>query len=295
MCWSGEASTAMAAVGFVGAAFELQKALVKDPITKKSELEVDGHLSKHALRAFTLFYFSLMEALQAWNYIYLDKPGPMNALGSFLGFVHISFQPIPTILFAFSFLPKKRRAYWFAKGTSIAAVSSVAFLFKAITNPTLPGCFAAQCIPGDSVLGIIQGHGVMGCSPGMVFRSYPGEWHIAWQWALNSCGWVASAGYTFVAFCLPALAGGYRIMLYSFALGPFLAYFLTGNSDEWAAIWCLLSIGFLSVAKIPIINRFMTVEHESWVDTFAWLRQVAGGLVKKMGVQIPGAAVEKSS
>ena len=61
-------------------------------------------------------------------------------------------------------------------------------------------------------------------------------------------------------------------MIYLFALGPLLAFYLTGNSDEWAAIWCLLSIGFLTVAKIPIVEKFMTVKHESWEDTFKWLR-----------------------
>ena len=276
MCWSGEASAVMATAGFVGAAFEYRKAIIKNVTTGKSEVEVDGYLSRHRLRAFTLFYFSLMELLQAWNYIYLGTPGPMNALGAFLGFLHISFQPIPTIWFALSFLPKSRLRYWFARGTIIATISSALFLLKGILNPSLPGCFAVQCMTGDSVLAIIQGHGVMGCSPDMLFKSYPGEWHIAWQWAMNSCGWIASAGYTFVAFGLPALAGSYRIMLYSFALGPLLAYFLTGNPDEWAAIWCLLSIGFLTVAKLPFIRGFMTVEHESWKDTFEWLQQTVG-------------------
>lgn len=273
MCWSGEASAVLATVGFVGAAFEFQKAIKKDPLTGTSEIDVDGYLSKHRLRAFTLFYFSLMELLQAWNYIYLDEPGPMNALGAFLGLIHISFQPIPTIWFILSFLPKSRRKYWFTKGTIIASISCVLFLLKGIMNPSLSGCFAIQCTSGASMLQILLYDGVIGCSPEMVFRSYRGEWHIAWQWAINSCGYISSGGYVFVAFCLPAIVGSYRLMVYSFALGPFLAYFLTGNSDEWAAIWCLLSIAFLTIVKIPIIEKFMTVKHESWKDTFMWLRR----------------------
>jgi len=61
-------------------------------------------------------------------------------------------------------------------------------------------------------------------------------------------------------------------MIYGFVMGPLLAYFLTGNPDEWAAIWCLLSIGFLIIVKTPVIERFMTVKHESWKDTFIWLK-----------------------
>ena len=275
MCWSGEASAVMASIGFVGAAFEYRKAVVRDPITEKTEVEVDSYLSVHLLRAFTLFYFSLMELLQAWNYIYLDTPGPMNALGAFLGFVHISFQPIPTLWFALSFLPKSRRRYWFKAGTIIACVASALFFLKIVTNSSLPGCFAVQCLSDDSLIGILlHKRAVLGCSPDMVFRSYRGEWHIAWQWAINSCGWISMAGYLFVAFCLPIFIGSYRVGIYTFVLGPLLAFLLTGNPDEWAAIWCLLSIGFLTVAKTPFLIRFFTVKHESWKDTFRWLRQV---------------------
>lgn len=278
MCWSGEASAVMATVGFVGAAFEYQKAIKKDPLTGTSEVEGDGYLSKHRLRAITLFYFSLMELLQAWNYIYLNEPGPMNALGAFLGFIHIAFQPIPTIWFIFSFLPKSRRKYWLPKGTLLASFSSVLLLFKGIMNPSLPGCFAIQCTPEAGLVQALLGDGTLGCSPGMLFRSYRGEWHIAWQWALNSCGYILGGGYPFVAFCLPILVGCYRITIYLFVLGPLLAFFLTGNPDEWAAIWCLLSIGFLTIAKIPMIEKFMTVKHESWKDTFIWLRRNTASL-----------------
>ena len=271
LCWSGEASAVMATIGFIGATFEYRKAIKKDIVTGRSEIEVDNYLSKHALRAFTLFYFSLMELLQAWNYIYLDSPGPLNSLGAFLGFLHISFQPLPTLWFILSFLPKSRRKYWFIKGTTIAFIACLIYLMKGILNPSLPGCMATSCTPGTGLLDNLFGDGMVGCSVDMTYRSYPGEWHIAWQWVINSCGWIFTSGYTFVAFFLPVLIGCYRIALYLFTLGPFLAYFLTGNSDEWAAIWCLLSIGFLTVAKVPFIEKFMTVKHESWHDTFKWL------------------------
>ena len=272
MCWSGEASTILATIGFVGAALEYKKAIAKDPTTSLSEVDTDGYLSRHRLRALTLGYFTLMELLQAVNYIYLDDPGPMNAMGSFLGWFHISFQPILTIWFVASFLPKKRLKYWFIKVTVISTIASIMFLLKGIINPSLPGCFAIQCTVGNGVLDTLMGNGAIGCSSTMEFRSYPGDWHIAWQWAMNSCGYFATAGYTFVAFILPIFLGGYRIMIYGFVMGPLLAYFLTGNPDEWAAIWCLLSIGFLIIVKTPVIERFMTVKHESWKDTFIWLK-----------------------
>lgn len=273
MCWGGETSAVMATAGFVGAAFEYRKAIKTDLITGTSEVETDGYLSRHRLRSFTLFYFSLMELLQTWNYAYLDDPGPMSALGAFLGFIHISFQPIPTIWFILSFLPKSRLKYWFIKGTIFASIACVMFLLKGIINPSLPGCFAVDCTPAVSIFQSLLGNGVIGCSTEMAFNSYRGEWHIAWQWAINSCGWITASGYAFVAFILPVFIGAYRIMIYMFVLGPFLAFFLTGNPDEWPAIWCLLSIGFLTITKIPIITKFMTVKHESWKDTFQWMRR----------------------
>ena len=273
MCWSGEASAAITFVGFTVAAFEYRKAIVKDPVTHQSQIDTEGYLSANRLRAIGLIYFSLMELLQAWNYLYIYEPGTMNALGSALGFIHISFQPIPTLLICYSFLPLERRRYWIKIGIPLALIASVLFLMKLVTNKSLPGCFAVPCTLGTSILDISRdtlngGTSVIGCSADGSFLSYRGEWHIAWQWPMNSCSRILGTWYFVIAFFLPFLAGCYRIMLYLLVMGPVLALALTGNPDEWAAVWCLLSIAYLCCIKIPVLTKFLTVKHESWAETF---------------------------
>ena len=54
MCWSGEASTVLATIGFIGAGLEYKKAIAKDPTTSLSEIDTDGYLSRHRLRTLTL-------------------------------------------------------------------------------------------------------------------------------------------------------------------------------------------------------------------------------------------------
>ena len=54
MCWSGEASTVLDTIGFVGAALEYKKAIAKEPTPSLSEIDTDGYLSRHRLRTLTL-------------------------------------------------------------------------------------------------------------------------------------------------------------------------------------------------------------------------------------------------
>jgi hypothetical protein len=260
MCWSGEASTVLATIGFTGAYLEYRKHLNKN-------LQ-EGFLDKYFLRGMTLFYFSLMEALQALNYTVLDLPGPMNSLYSLLGYLHISLQPFFCSMFIISFTPLVTRRFWVPILIVASFFASILMLSRLMINPSLPGCMAVHCTMLHNMSDILHLNvkGSVGC--GMeVFRSYVGDWHIAWQWVINDCSHFTYA-YWAVGFLIPILARAYRVMLYTFFCGPFLAYFLTGRPDEWAAIWCLLSIGFLSGTKIPFLEKILTSKHESWGATF---------------------------
>jgi hypothetical protein len=263
MCWSGEASFVMATIGLVGAAYEVKKTRRTSPNGTGSNWKVDGWTGKYSLRALTLAYFSLMELLQGFNYMVLSHPGPLNSLCAFLGYVHISFQPIFSSWFMLSFLPKARRMKHFKWVTCVSVVAILFMLAHLIKHPSLPGCFSNDCVPKKSMSNILHskdwwGRNSIGCSQ-THFRSYVGDWHIAWQWLLNGCSWLKTT-YIFVSFFLPIFYGAYRVMLYTLIFGPVLAYFLTGNPDEWAAIWCLLSIAFLSGVKIPWLERLLTVK-----------------------------------
>jgi hypothetical protein len=47
-------------------------------------------------------------------------------------------------------------------------------------------------------------------------------------------------------------------------MGPILARLLTNNLNEWPAVWCLLSIGFLLIIVVTPIRRLLFV-HPEWL------------------------------
>src|SRR5947207_2283933 len=75
MCWSGEASAALATAGFLSSAYAAHK--------------------KESRRLWlALAYFTLMEALQAYTYSVIDNCSlPANQVATLLGYLHICFQP----------------------------------------------------------------------------------------------------------------------------------------------------------------------------------------------------------
>jgi hypothetical protein len=108
--------------------------------------------------------------------------------------------------------------------------------------------------------------------------SVSGQWHIAWDVPYNSIGDfnynipVLKSGfytYTLTMFVLPVLYGSWRITLYHILLGPVPALLLTDNLNEFAAVWCLVSIGFLLiVAKTPIRKILYVNAWTLWPQRF---------------------------
>src|SRR5271155_2270965 len=75
MCWSGEASAALAAAGIGTTIWAAWK---KEPMSLW----------------IALGYFSLMEALQAFTYSVINQCSlPSNQIATLLGYLHIAFQP----------------------------------------------------------------------------------------------------------------------------------------------------------------------------------------------------------
>lgn len=260
MCWSGQASASLALLGYTGAYFEYRK------MRKHQE----GWGDKHGLRAITTVYFSLMETLQAVNYTVLDTPGFLSSLFSLLGYLHICFQPFFISFIALSFIPKKRRDYWMKYVLFFSTVSALALLSRLLVNTPLPGCFSRGCTPVitmDSILNLkVLFMKTIGCS-NTSFLSYHGDWHIAWQWVLNDCS-VLIAAYFFTVFILPLFYGVYLAVISYTLFGPIAAILLSNNPDEFGAIWCLIAIGLVSSVKIPAWERFVSVKHVSWKDTW---------------------------
>lgn len=235
MCWSGEASTALASVGIAGAAWAAYK---KEPFSLWG----------------TLGYFAMMEALQAYTYTVINQCGlPANQIATILGYLHIAFQPFFINAISLYFIPQAVavRSYKIVFGLCFA---SAMFMMLQL----YPFEWAGLCEPGRAL-----------CSNRLC--SVSGNWHIAWDVPANGIGnWTYDHGltgywtYSFVAFILPLLYGSWRFTLYHFIMGPFMARMLTNNLNEAPAVWCLLSIGFLLIVIKTPVRKILFTKWNFW-------------------------------
>lgn len=242
MCWSGEASTVLAAVGLGTTAYAAAK-------------------REHPALWITLGYFSLMEALQAYTYTVINECGhPGNQIATLLGYLHIAFQPFFVNAMSLYFVPETARRNLAFPVYFLCFVSAIIMIIQ-----LYPFDWAGVCQPGRPL-----------CGPRLC--SVDGQWHIAWEVPANSLGNLfqrmdlplqgMQSGYPtyiFAALLLPLLYGSWRVTLYHYAMGPFLASLTTSNINEWPAIWCLLSIGFLLiVVKTPLRKRLYVKRWLLW-------------------------------
>ena len=245
MCWSGEASTVLAATGIAGAAYSAMK---KDP--EPLALWV------------CLLYFASMESLQAVAYSVLNQcDSPLNQMMTLFGYLHITFQPFFINAVALYFMPKDSAriiAPWVYFACFLSAIAMLIQLY--------PFSWAGHCAAGRPLCGD-------------VLCTVRGEWHIAWLLPTNGIGNSmadnATLGrgflsYPLTAFFLPSLIGSWRFTLFSFMAGPFLAGLTTSNINEWPAVWCLFSIGLvLAIIKTPL-RYYLHVGDPWWMIIYRW-------------------------
>lgn len=233
MCWSGEASAALATVGITTTVY----------VACKKETK--------ALWV-PLLYFSLMELLQAFTYTVIDAcSSPANQIATLLGYLHIVFQPFFINALSLYFIPGEIARRIAPMVYALCFCSTIIMLIQ-----VYPFEWAGPCDPGRTLCG-------------SQLCSFSGEWHIAWQLPFNSIGNTfantISSGlptYLLTAFLVPFLYGSWRVTLYHLLIGPGLAYLLTDNIHEWPAIWCLLSIGILLLVIKTPLRKVMHVR--SW-------------------------------
>jgi hypothetical protein len=239
MCWNVEASTTVAALGFAATGYAAYR--------KEAP----------ALWA-PLGYFSIMEALQAYAYLVLnDCTAPVNQLVTYFSYLHIVFQPFFVNAISLYFIPApvaQRIAPW----AYALCFASCIFMLTQV----YPFNWAGHCIPGDVL-----------CGPQLC--SVSGTWHLGWQVPVNGLTnpfWASFPTYFLTVFILPVLYGSWRITAFHVVTGPLFAYFLTGNMNEWPAVWCLLSVGLLLLIVAPPIRRVLQVKR--WVWPESWRRPI---------------------
>ena len=235
MCWNGTASTILATCCFVGCIYAVKK---------KEPFELWGCLA----------FFSLMEILQAFTYTVIDSCSkPMNQIATLLGFFHIAVQPFFVNMMSMHFIPNIVKNRITIPVYTLCFIATVLMLLKIypfnwseLTPRGLPLCADQLC-------------------------SVSGNWHIAWELPVNNLFNFMLFGYEIVwmpyivaAFILPVLYGSWKFTLYHLLMGPFLARLSTSNPNEFPAVWCLLSIGFLLLVVKSPIRKWLYVKKFWW-------------------------------
>jgi hypothetical protein len=237
MCWSGEASVSLAVTGFASTAYFYYK-------------------GESRVLCAALTYFSLMELLQAYTYTVIDQCfNPHNQIATLLGYMHISFQPFFINAVAMYFIPGQVRQRIAPVVYLFCFAAAIIFLLCIYPLPGFSYCYEKTyqlLFPSEVKFAMPF------CGPELCSTS--GNWHIAWAIPANSDLQMANA-YVYAAFLLPLLYGSWKLVLYHFITGPFLAYMSTDNMNEWAAVWCLYSIGLLLLLIKTPIRQFLYVKN----------------------------------
>jgi hypothetical protein len=233
MCWNFEASTTVAALGFAATGYAAYK-------------------REAPALWMPLGYFSVMEALQAYAYVVVnDCELPANQLVTYFSYLHIVFQPFFINALSLHFIPAPVARKIEPWSYAVCFMSCIAMLTQ-----LYPFSWAGQCSPAAAL-----------CGPRLCTMS--GNWHIAWELPTNGLlnTWPgAFPTYVLAAFVLPLLYGSWRITLFHLVTGPLFAYLLTGNLNEWPAVWCLLSVGLLLLIVAPPIRRKLYVDKWFWPE-----------------------------
>ncbi|MCB1473534.1 MAG: hypothetical protein KDJ68_11810, partial [Rhodobiaceae bacterium] len=93
-------------------------------------------------------------------------------------------------------------------------------------------------------------------------------------WPFHNGFWT----YQLAVFWLPMVYGSWRLNLFHYTFGPFLARLTTDNPNEIPAVWCLLSIAILMVVVKTPIRKHMHVK--SW-PLWPLIRKVGRGISSK--------------
>jgi hypothetical protein len=229
MCWSGEASTVLAAIGIGTTAYAAYK---KEP----TGIWI------------CLGYFSLMELLQAFTYTVIDQcEMPSNQVATLLGYLHIVFQPFFINAISLHFIDQRLARKIAPFVYTVCFACAIVMIIK-----LYPFTWAEQCTPGITPI----------C--GDVLCSVSGNWHIAWELPSNNI-WSNVSFYLIAGFITPLLYGSWRFTVYHTLIGPVLAYMTTDNINEWPAIWCLFSIGLLLIVLKTPIRGILYVKPPKWL------------------------------
>jgi hypothetical protein len=224
MCWNFAASIIFTTLGLIAATYLIIK---KD----------DKYLW------IPFIYFSLMELLQVFTYLYLNQCDlPANQVLTYLSYLHIAFQPFFMNMIFMHFIPKKVRANISLYVYTACFAATILMLLKAYPFP-----WAEPCKIGTSFCGT-------------QLCSVSGKLHLGWMLPKVNLGFIITYAYAFSVFLLPFIYGSWKTGAFQIIFGPILAKMLTNNPIEWPAVWCLFSIAIFMVIFIPKLRKWFYVK-----------------------------------
>lgn len=171
-------------------------------------------------------YFALMEVLQFFQYDVINQcNNNYNKFLTYLGYLHICFQPLFFNLWLFAFT--KNPNFTFIHLSFFAGLLMLSRIFYVTDNELCDNNNEPLC--------------------GKKTCSYSGERHIAWNVRLRSPGkhwFTPSIGLHFFMWVIPVLTIIQMKPIVAMILtGPYLGILLTQNIHEQPAIWCYTAIG----------------------------------------------------
>lgn len=215
-----------------------------------------------------ILYFSLMEFLQtASNFALHELPGmgfpeemilSINMWLTRASFTHIAFQPVFVAYFSMYFVMQAGQGHrletrtWFTTKfltvrtwfLTLSWIGSLIFFFRMIIPMFFDVPIEHLCPPNLALCGNVT-------------ETYVGKWHLAWQLELLALDKFYLAYYIPV-FLAPFFIGAHRWAMLHLAVGPVLAMILAKDPNEMPAVWCLFSIGILTLTHVGPIHNWLT-------------------------------------
>ena len=232
MCFTQTMSWVFTVLGFGGAAF------------------IYRYIPSMYFIAHTIFYFAWMELLQALTYPYLDQcDNWWNKVLTFIGMVHVCFQPLVTNFMAANEVknnPVHYERFMFACRLSILfgfwMMARVLFEMFGITKSSVSDeckyTYNSESLRGTNLC------------------SYTGHVHMGWHYPMadNHYFWPSINLHAFLSFGPFAVHPEEPVMIFKCIMliltGPLFAMYLTPDNSEVAAVWCLYSVGHLLTAGL---------------------------------------------
>jgi len=174
-----------------------------------------------------------MEFLQAIQYSFIDRcDHPINKVLTFVGFVHVCFQPffLNLIISATDPHPDKQSQFRFI--LKFTLLGGIMMIIRYLLAPYSPIPYRSECntewMRGDKLC------------------TYSGNVHLAWTVPLYEASYLApSPNLHFSLMFFPFFIIDPRLIISGLILlltGPVLSMYLTNNLHEQPSIWCFFSI-----------------------------------------------------